>query len=171
MSLVVPPSQHADKIEETSIQFRTNSIERKDAWCRLITWMQSTIHLKPDGKSAKRLMVPAELRVLPAPDLRKEDAQRCVNNPALIDVPFKSARELIYNMARFNIFAVDRLVQSKDEMLYTLFQLEMYAWKKPKADSFYQQETKPDGELAYLPACLPVCLPVCLLHRARATES
>lgn len=60
----------------STFEFRTNSIERKDAWCRLINWVKSTHDIKSP-------FPPHSLRQLPASDLRDEDAKRCVNNPAL----------------------------------------------------------------------------------------
>lgn len=119
-----------------SYDFRTNSIERKDAWCMLAMWMKKTV---ADPHARKNNFPPSHLRTLPSPDLRPSDAKKCVANPALIDLPFKKAREFIYNLARFKIMGLDVLCDSRDQMLYSLFQLETYAWKKPKADKFFHQ--------------------------------
>eukprot|EP01050_Picozoa_sp_SAG11_P008076 SAG11_NODE_694_length_7695_cov_2.772775_5_plen_536_part_00 len=126
------------EMETESWDFRTNSIERKDAWCQLLHWCKSTSH---DVGVAHNLP-PAHLRKLPSPMLRPPDAHRVIKNPAMIDVPFKRARELIFNLARFKLLDMHRLVNSKDNMLYTLFQLEAYAWKKPKDDEFYHTQAK-----------------------------
>ena len=142
-----------DKVQETVYEFRTNSIELKDTWCRLSTWMMQGAQQLAVGSEDRTPLPPLELRELPAPDLRPEDAKRCVNNPALIDIPFRRARELIYNLARFKCLGLEALLHSADQMLYALFQLEVYALKKPKSGVFHQQvRTTPADPTALLPA-------------------
>eukprot|EP01047_Picozoa_sp_COSAG01_P016496 COSAG01_NODE_847_length_13139_cov_35.539647_2_plen_1792_part_00 len=96
--------------------FRASSVELKYGWVCALKWLQSACAAHPVGPPS----------ALPPPTLHSTDARLVQNNVALLDLPFCRARHLLYNLYRFQCFGVQN---SRDYLLYAMFQLEKYAWK------------------------------------------
>lgn len=95
-------------------RFRALSVEHKYAWLHALKWLQGGC----TGNKPKRL---------DPPPLHKDDVRLAVNNVAMIDLPFIRIRSLLYSCHRFGCF---ECANSRDWVLYAMFQLETYAYKK-----------------------------------------
>ena len=114
-----------DKETETSTvyHFRASSGETRDGWCTAITW----------ATAADATHAPRPFNALPVGNLNPKDMYAVMRNPSMIDLPYGKAGALISNLVRFGLMDLKHLFLSKDNMLYMLFALEEYAWKKSKS--------------------------------------
>ena len=94
-------------------RFRAMCPEHKYAWIHALNWLSEGCVGPRPGR-------------LPAPPLHKDDVRIAINNVALIDLPFVRLRHLLYNLWRFNCF---KCKKTREFELYTLFQLELHAYK------------------------------------------